>query len=90
MKNEDNRGRKGHGDETFLKCVLLSPLFHAGSMRDTERKLKEYPKLVEALSPKRTQDHTSISKRKYRKDEEFFKLVLREIIRIGMRIGLIA
>ncbi|MCD6220425.1 transposase [Candidatus Calescamantes bacterium] len=89
MKNEDNRGRKGYGDETFLKCVLLSPLFHAVSMRDIERKLKKDHRLVEALSLKRIPDHTSISKWKYRKGEEFFKLVLREIIRIGMRIGLI-
>jgi len=46
MKNEDNRGRKGYGDETFLKCVLLSPLFHAVSMRDIECKSALFDKLV--------------------------------------------
>ena len=82
-------GRKGFGDASLLGCTMLSPLYDAESIRKTGRKLEEDRELRKIFNLKKAPDHSSLSKWLKRKGIDFLSKIMKELVKVAMRIGLI-
>ena len=85
-----NVGRKGYGDVALLKSKVLSSLYGAHSDRELQRKLQDDKELRQIFNLNQSPDHSCYSKWIKRKGIEFFQNVMKELIQIAMRIGLIS
>jgi transposase len=82
-------GRKGYGDISLLKSKVLALLYDAKGDRAIQRKLEDDKELRKIFKLPKAPVHSSFSKWVKRKGIEFFRDIMKQLVQIAMRIGLI-
>ena len=86
---EKAAGRIGYGDVSLLSSKILSGLFSASGNRDIQRKLQEDKELRKIFNLKKAPTYSCYSKWLKRKGIEFLSNVMKELVKIAIRINLI-
>lgn len=88
VKPASTPGRKGYPTDALLLVHFLAQTFVADSYRQVQRMIEAHPRWLKALGLEKAPDHTTMSKFRTARGEEFFHAFFRELTSLLDEFGL--